>query len=121
MEYLLIIILLLVAIIVYGFLKRKKIYAEVDRLESWKLRILNEPVTDEIAKVKQLNMTGQTEEKFESWRVTWDEIVTNELPAIDDLLFEAEEAADRYRPLFPAWRSAFETEEGAPFRELSER
>ncbi|NSL51309.1 septation ring formation regulator EzrA [Calidifontibacillus erzurumensis] len=97
MEYLLIIILLLVAIIVYGFLKRKKIYAEVDRLESWKLRILNEPVTDEIAKVKQLNMTGQTEEKFESWRVTWDEIVTNELPAIDDLLFEAEEAADRYR------------------------
>lgn len=97
MEYLLLFIIVLLAIIIYGFIKRKKIYSEVDKLESWKISIMNRPVTDEIAKVKQLNMTGQTEEKFEAWRVTWDEIVTNELPKVDDYLFEAEEAADHYR------------------------
>lgn len=97
MEYLLIFIIILSAVIIYGFMKRKKIYAEVDKLETWKISILNRPVTDEIAKVKQLNMTGQTEEKFEVWRITWDEIVTNELPDVDDLLFEAEETADHYR------------------------
>ncbi|WP_458412210.1 septation ring formation regulator EzrA [Schinkia sp. CFF1] len=97
MEFLLLFIIVLLAIITYGFIKRKKIYAEVDKLESWKIDILNKPVTDEIAKVKQLNMTGQTEEKFESWRASWDEIVTNQLPAIDEKLFDAEEAADRYR------------------------
>lgn len=97
MEYLLIFIIVLLAIIIYGFIKRKKIYTDVDKLESWKISVMNRPVTDEIAKVKQLNMTGQTEEKFEVWRVTWDEIVTNELPAVDEMLFEAEEAADRYR------------------------
>lgn len=97
MEYLLIFIIVLLAIIIYGFIKRKKIYLEVDKLESWKISIMNRPVTDEIAKVKQLNMTGQTEEKFEAWRITWDEIVTNELPKVDDYLFEAEEAADHYR------------------------
>ncbi|HHY72657.1 MAG TPA: septation ring formation regulator EzrA [Bacillus bacterium] len=97
MEYLLLFIIILLGIIIYGFIKRKKIYTEVDQLEAWKISIMNRPVTDEIAKVKQLNMTGQTEEKFEVWRVTWDEIITNELPAIDDQLFEAEEAADRYR------------------------
>ncbi len=97
MEYLLIFIIVLLAIIIYGFIKRKRIYSEVDKLESWKISIMNRPVTDEIAKVKQLNMTGQTEEKFEAWRVTWDEIVTNELPKVDDFLFEAEEAADHYR------------------------
>ncbi|WP_017756127.1 septation ring formation regulator EzrA [Calidifontibacillus oryziterrae] len=96
MEYLLIFIIILLAIIIYGFVMRKKIYNEVDKLEHWKINIMNRPVTDEIAKVKQLNMTGQTEEKFEVWRTAWDEIITNELPAIEELLFDAEEAADRY-------------------------
>lgn len=96
MEFLLIFILILLAIIIYGFIMRKKIYNEVDKLEKWKIDIMNRPVTDEIARVKQLNMTGQTEAKFEIWRTTWDDIVTKELPTVEELLFDAEEAADRY-------------------------
>ena len=37
----------------------------MDRLEVWKIDLMNRPVLDEMSKVKQLNMTGQTEELFE--------------------------------------------------------
>ncbi|WP_369385774.1 septation ring formation regulator EzrA [Mesobacillus boroniphilus] len=55
------------------------------------------PVLDEMSKVKQLNMTGQTEELFERWRQEWDELVTSKLPGIEDYLFDAEEYIDKYR------------------------
>ncbi|UTW68859.1 hypothetical protein KHA80_16115 [Anaerobacillus sp. HL2] len=29
---------------------------------------MNRPVADEISKIKGLNMSGETESKFESWR-----------------------------------------------------
>ncbi len=69
----------------------------MDKLEAWKIDMMNRPVTDEIAKVKELNMTGQTEELFERWRKQWDEIVTVMLPDVEELLFDAEDLADKYR------------------------
>ena len=48
-------------------------------------------------KVKQLNMNGQTEERFEKWRNDWDEVITEKLPDLEELLFDAEEFIDKYR------------------------
>ncbi len=93
----LILILVLIAGITYGTWMRKKTYAHIDRIESWKIDIMNRPVTEEIARVKELKMVGETEKKFESWRTDWDEIVTSELPRVEEQLFDAEEAADKYR------------------------
>lgn len=93
----LILILVLIAGIAYGTWMRKKTYAHIDRIESWKSDIMNRPVTEEIARVKELKMVGETEKKFESWRTDWDEIVTSELPRVEEQLFDAEEAADKYR------------------------
>jgi septation ring formation regulator len=76
---------------------RKKIYKEVDRLEAWKIDIMNRPVTDEMSMMKSLNMVGQTEELFEKWRTDWDEIITTELPNVEEALFDIEEYADKYR------------------------
>ncbi|MCM2531407.1 septation ring formation regulator EzrA [Neobacillus pocheonensis] len=50
-----------------------------------------------MSKVKQLNMTGQTEELFEHWRNQWDDVVTVKLPDLEKMLFDAEEYIDRYR------------------------
>ncbi|WP_417899314.1 septation ring formation regulator EzrA [Bacillus haimaensis] len=95
-----IIIGILVAVIIFvifSYLRRKKIYAEVDRLETWKVSIMNKPVSEELSKVKDLNMTGQTEELFENWRYQWDEILSSELLSIEEYLFDAEDLVDKYR------------------------
>lgn len=97
MELTIAIIILIIGLIIYGFYSRKKIYKEVDRLEAFKMELMNKPVAEEIAKVKELNMIGETEQLFERWRNDWDDIVTTDLPKIDELLMETEEVADKYR------------------------
>ncbi|MBS8265231.1 septation ring formation regulator EzrA [Mesobacillus boroniphilus] len=97
MEYIIGGIALLIIVFLIGYFMKRKYYSEVDRYESWKIDIMNRPVLDEMSKVKQLNMTGQTEELFERWRQEWDELVTSKLPGIEDYLFDAEEYIDKYR------------------------
>lgn len=95
-----IIIGVLVAVVIFvsfSYLRRKKIYAEVDRLETWKVSIMNKPVSEELSKVKDLNMTGQTEELFENWRYQWDDILSSDLQSIEEYLFDAEDLVDKYR------------------------
>ncbi|MFD1019051.1 septation ring formation regulator EzrA [Thalassobacillus hwangdonensis] len=97
MEYIVGTIVLLIGLIITGLIIRKRIYDEVDRLESWKLDIMNRKVTEELSRIKSLNLLGQTQEKFETWRERWDEILMKELPNLEEDLFDVEEAADRYR------------------------
>ncbi|RBW71455.1 septation ring formation regulator EzrA [Bacillus taeanensis] len=84
------------AIVLLGSFSRKNLYKEIDRLEAWKIDITNRPVTEELAKLKGLNMAGETEEKFEKWRNDWDELVTTRLPALEEKLFDAEESVDKF-------------------------
>jgi septation ring formation regulator len=89
--------ILLLALFVIGYLIKKKYFKEMDRLEGWKIDLMNRPVLDEMSKVKLLNMTGQTEELFERWRNQWDDVVTVQLPDLEEMLFDAEEYIDKYR------------------------
>lgn len=97
MEYIIAIILLVIAFLITGFIVKKKYFKEVDRLEAWKIELLNRPVLDELARIKRLKMSGQAEELFEKWRQTWDSIVTADLPDVEDMLFDAEEYIEKYR------------------------
>lgn len=54
-------------------------------------------MSDEIAKVKKLRMSGETEQKFEAWRKDWDEIIESILPSIEEQLIDIEELAGKYR------------------------
>lgn len=76
---------------------RRKHIHEIGRLENEKMQIQNKPIFEEMMKVKQLNMTGETEEKFERWRNEWTEVVDVCMPEIDSLLFDAEDLIDRFR------------------------
>ena len=76
MEYILGIIVLVLVFIIWGYFIKKKFYKEIDRLEAWKMDIMNRPILDELSKVKQLKMNGETEEMFENWRSEWDAIIT---------------------------------------------
>ncbi|RIW35729.1 septation ring formation regulator EzrA [Bacillus salacetis] len=97
MEFIIGGIILLIILFIIGFFIRRKYYHHIDRLESWKVDIMNRPILDELSRVKQLNMTGQTEELFEKWRKEWDDIVTADLPEVEELLFTAEEYIDKFR------------------------
>lgn len=97
MQYIIGVIIILLCLFITGYYLRKKYYKEIDRLESWKIDVTNRPVSSELTKVKQLNITGQTEEMFERWRNEWDEIAANEFPVLEELLFDAEEFIDKYR------------------------
>lgn len=97
MEYIIGGISLFFGIFLTGYFMKKKYYKESDRLEKWKLDIHSRPVIEEMQKVKQLNMNGQTEECFEKWRQDWDDIITVKLPDLEELLFDAEEFIDKYR------------------------
>ncbi|MGM0843931.1 MAG: septation ring formation regulator EzrA [Bacillota bacterium] len=97
MEFIIGGIILFIILFIIGFFIRRKYYHLVDRMESWKVDIMNRPILDELSKVKQLNMTGQTEELFEKWRKGWDDIVTADLPEVEERLFEAEEYIDKFR------------------------
>ncbi|MFP7493299.1 septation ring formation regulator EzrA [Terribacillus saccharophilus] len=121
-------IILIIALIILGLIMRKRVYDEVDRLESWKMDISTRNVSEELAKVKALNLSGETQEKFESWKERWDHIVTKELPDTEEALFDAEEGADRYRfkkakqhlQKVEATLSQVEDKIEAMFRELDE-
>ncbi|HSI67864.1 MAG TPA: septation ring formation regulator EzrA [Planococcus sp. (in: firmicutes)] len=97
MYYIIIAVIILIAVIIVGFMFRKKHYAEIERLEQLKLQIQNKPILEELTKVKQLNMNGQTEEMFERWRNTWTEMMDVHIPKIDAALFDAEDAIERFQ------------------------
>lgn len=97
MEFVIGLLALFLILFATGYLFRKNIYKEIDRLEAWKIEIMNRSIVEEMSKIKHLKMTGQTEEFFERWRREWDEIVTSHMPKVEELLFEAEDCADKYR------------------------
>src|SRR5690625_1015976 len=97
MEYIIGAILILIVLIIIGLILRKRTYDQVDHYESWKISVMNRNIASELAKIKTLNLTGETEEKFQMWHDRWEHIVTRELSQVEEYLFDAEEAADRYR------------------------
>lgn len=99
MKYIIPAVIILLVIAVFAFIIRRKHNTEIERLEHEKHQIQNKPILEEMTKVKQLNMNGQTEEMFERWRNTWTEVMDVQMPKIDVLLFDAEENIDKF--IFP--------------------
>ncbi|MFJ7950319.1 septation ring formation regulator EzrA [Lysinibacillus sp. NPDC096418] len=97
MEYIIIPIILLLILVIVGFTMRRKHTAIIEQLENEKLQIQNNPINEEISKVKSLNMNGETEEMFERWRNSWDEVIDVHMTKIDSLLFDAEDQVNRLR------------------------
>lgn len=102
MAYIIGIILGIIVLLIVGLILRKRVYDRVDHYEAWKMDIMGRNIAGELSRIKKLNLSGETQVKFESWKERWDQIITKELPDIEEHLFDAEEAADRYR--FPTAR-----------------
>ena len=94
--YFIIPIIGLIILTIIAFLFRRKHIRQIAKLEQKKLQIQHEPIFEEMTKIKQLNMTGETEEKFERWRSQWTEVMDIHMIEIDSLLFDAEDYVDRF-------------------------
>ncbi|WP_277674358.1 septation ring formation regulator EzrA [Piscibacillus halophilus] len=92
-----IIIVAIVLFIIVGVVMRKKVYQRVDALEEKKVLLMNRQVADELSKVRDLNLSGETESLFESWRDEWDEINDRVFSNVEEDLLDAEESAEQYR------------------------
>ncbi|PKG24971.1 septation ring formation regulator EzrA [Niallia nealsonii] len=97
MDYIIVGVVIIICLFLSGYLIKRKYYGVVDELENRKMTIMNRPVLEELAKVKQLNMIGQTEELFERWRSEWDDIVAVQLPEVEEMLLDTEEFIDKYK------------------------
>ncbi|MBD1380136.1 septation ring formation regulator EzrA [Metabacillus arenae] len=97
MEFVFLLIMAALILFGLGYFLRKNIYKKIDELEAHKIELMNRSIVEEMSKVKDLKMTGQTEELFERWRSDWDEILTTQLPKVEELLFDAEEFTDKFR------------------------
>lgn len=104
MAYIIGLILVIITLIIIGLIMRKRVYDEVDRQESWKMDIMDRNIATELSRIKTLNLSGETQEKFESWKERWEFIVERELTDIEEHLFDAEDSADHYR--FPSAKKA---------------
>lgn len=96
-KYTILLIIMIVSVIAIFYLVKKKRLDALEELENEKLHIQHQPIFEELTKVKQLNMTGEAEQKFERWREEWTEVVDVDMVRIDALLHEAEEALGRFR------------------------
>ncbi|WP_088043036.1 septation ring formation regulator EzrA [Bacillus sp. EAC] len=92
----LIVICIVIALMIVALTMRNRLYKRLDELESWRMQLMSKPVTDELSKLKALNMTGQTEELFEKWRTDWDELVTTVLPKVTDSVYDIDESINKY-------------------------
>lgn len=106
MEIIIGIILIVIVLIIIGLILRKRVYDAVDDLESWKLDVMNRNIGTELSRIKTLNLSGETQKKFETWKSQWENIASTDLSHVEEYLFDAEEAADRYR--FPSARKALQ-------------
>ncbi|ATP41455.1 septation ring formation regulator EzrA [Solibacillus sp. R5-41] len=95
-KYIIIVVVILLALLITGLVVRRKHNAEIGRLEKEKMQIQHYPIFEELAKVKALNMNGQTEELFENWRNRWLDVVDVQVTKLDEMLFDAEEYIDRF-------------------------
>ncbi|MFC7684361.1 septation ring formation regulator EzrA [Ureibacillus sp. GCM10028918] len=97
MQYIIIVVIVLLALFIVGLMIRRKHNVVIQRLEQEKMQIQHYPIFEELTKVKSLNMNGQTEEMFEHWRNIWTEVIDVHVIKIDSMLFDAEEYIDRFK------------------------
>ncbi|UOY94312.1 septation ring formation regulator EzrA [Ectobacillus sp. JY-23] len=90
LTFIIVIISIILIYLLTGLVIKNRADRELQELKAWKQALKDKPVADELKKVKDLNMTGQTEELFEKWRNEWDEVLTVSIPQIEKDLQEAE-------------------------------
>lgn len=93
---LMVIAIVLIAVLVAYFYKRQ-VYNQIDELDHQKKQLFNQAPYDELETVEQLTLAGQSAQSRDQLENQWHILRDKHYPLIENYLFEAEQAADRYR------------------------
>lgn len=93
-------IIVLVLIFVTGiitYFMRGKYYDQIDELDQQKKELFDQAPHDELKEASELSITGQSSELRDKFEAQWHEIESVKYPKLENYLYEAEQATDRYR------------------------
>ena len=76
---------------------QKKYYRQIDELDTQKNDVLKNAPYDALKEVAELNITGQSQEVRTALENQWRTIETVKYPKLENDLYDAEQATDRYR------------------------
>ncbi len=91
------ILVLLIVTIAITYFVRNKYYRQIDELDAQKKNVLDEAPYEALKEVAELNITGQSQEVRTSLEKQWRTIETVKYPKLENELYDAEQATDRYR------------------------
>ena len=94
---LIVIVVLVVVTAVLTYFVRNKYYSQIDDLDKQKNEVLDQAPYDELKEVSEMNITGQSLEVRKKLEKDWHEIEAVKYPQLENYLFDAEQATDRYR------------------------
>lgn len=91
-------ILIILVIIVYFVMShlKKRHYETIDRINDEKTKLFNDSIASDFYASKDMTLSGQSKETYESLVNRWNEIETVIFPTVEKHLFEAEQATDRF-------------------------
>ena len=91
-----VLVLVLVTIGITYFVQ-KKYYRQIDELDAQKNDVLKHAPYAELKEVAELNITGQSQDLRTALENQWRTIETVKYPQLENDLYDAEQATDRYR------------------------
>ena len=94
---LIVIIVLAAVTAIITYFVRNKYYSQIDELDKEKNDVLKRAPYDELQEVSELNITGQSSELRKTLEKKWQDIESIKYPKLENYLFDAEQATDRYR------------------------
>lgn len=107
-----IITILVLLVVTFGitYLVRTKYYQKIDQLDQEKNDVLKKAPYNELKEVRDLHISGQSFELRKKLEQQWHSIESVKYPRLENNLFDAEQATDRYR-LMEAKKNQSEAEE----------
>ncbi|MBS7578112.1 MULTISPECIES: septation ring formation regulator EzrA [unclassified Enterococcus] len=92
-----ILLIIIVAFYIVSLIFKKKSQDRLDALEERKNTLFELPVSDEIERVKQMHLVGESQNTFREWNQKWTDILNNSLADLESHIFEAENLNETLR------------------------
>ena len=92
-----ILVVLAVIYFVTSYTIRKKHYQTINELMQKKTELIDKPVSEDLHKGNELELTGQTEKEFKKWKGKWEQIEQFSFPQIENYLFDAKQFTDQLK------------------------